>query len=289
MVNRKTAASKKSASTSTAKKATAPVVDQKSRAANDAPVVESTVAANAEPVAAKAPKAAPKPKEEFLVKLRSKGDLLKALKADGVLFLENGLWRLDPGREDKKVHRVSKRRAVAFRQAEIVLPTTQPGSRANSFVLNLAKAAEVGSAEERREGYSGSSGPQSGGEEVIVQTIPTDKASAQLAFRISGRKTRDDWRSLVPVAWFRPDVRDSVPPVLHLPNCETTISPARMCINILAGCDELDWRDWWLWKQGFWSDEQYRLALEANEASRQETREALRSAYAWEAQRRLRS
>jgi hypothetical protein len=146
-------ASKKSTSTK------APVVDKKMAAAND--VQPSTVAAAASVTPAKAAvalnqekslrpevaaklkeKAAPKPKEEFLTKLRSKGDLLKALKAGGILYLENGLWRLDPGREDKKVHRVSKCRAVAFRAAELILPTAQAGGRP-AYVLNLAKANEA--------------------------------------------------------------------------------------------------------------------------------------------------
>lgn len=149
----------------TTTKATAPKVDKKMAAANDAQPETLTAAANVTPEnagvalnqeAALKPevveklkdKAAPKakaelkPKEEFLVKLRSKGDLLKALRAGGILFLANGLWRLDPGREDQKVHRVSKRRAVAFRAAEIIVPTTQAGIRPNAYVLNQAKAAE---------------------------------------------------------------------------------------------------------------------------------------------------
>jgi hypothetical protein len=110
--------------------------------ANAAVALNQETALKPEVAAKLKEKAAPKPKEEFLTKLRSKGDLLAALKAGGILYLENGLWRLDPGREDKKVHRVSKRRAAAFRAAELVLPVTQPGARAHSFELNQAKAAE---------------------------------------------------------------------------------------------------------------------------------------------------
>jgi hypothetical protein len=123
---------------------------------------------------------------------------------------------------------------------------------------------------------------------VITPTIRNDKAADKAAFRISGR-TRGDWENLVPSVWFRPDFRDSVPPVLHLPNGGTTISPVRMCINVLAGYDELDGRDWALWRQGFWGDEQYEQALAANEAARKRTHVALVSAYAWESRRKGRS
>jgi hypothetical protein len=121
-----------------------PPVDFKSAAANDGPEKSAQPTAATPTASTKKEKAAPKPKEEFLVKLRSKGDLLAALKAGGILYLENGLWRLDPGREDKKVHRVSKRRAVAFRAAELILPTTKDTrGHDNAFTLNLAKAAEA--------------------------------------------------------------------------------------------------------------------------------------------------
>jgi hypothetical protein len=123
---------------------------------------------------------------------------------------------------------------------------------------------------------------------VITNSTLTAKAADQAAFSISGTKTRGDWENLVPVAWYRPDLRDSIPPVLYLPSGATTISPVRMCLNVLAGYDELDWRDWNLWRQGFWSLEQYEAALQANEAGREETRKRLLSAYAWEAERRMR-
>jgi hypothetical protein len=115
--------------------------------------------------------------------------------------------------------------------------------------------------------------------------VVADKAQLRLGFRISGR-TRDDWQNLVAITWYRPDLRDSVPPVLHLPNGDNTISPVRMCLNVLAGYDELDWRARNLWVQGFWSDEHYEAALESNEAGRRETRTALASAHAWESKRR---
>lgn len=162
----KTPAKKTASSTSTQKAVStqnpAPVrADHKMAAANDTQPETLTAAANVTPanaavalnqesalkpeVAAKLKeKAAPKVKEEFLTKLRSKGDLLAALKAGGILYLENGLWRLDPGRDDKKVHRVSKRRAVAFRAAELILPTTKDTrGHVNAYVLNLAKASEA--------------------------------------------------------------------------------------------------------------------------------------------------
>jgi hypothetical protein len=106
-------------------------------------------------------------------------------------------------------------------------------------------------------------------------------------FRISGG-TRSDWANLTIVQWFRPDLRDSVPPILHLPNGSSTISPVRMHLNVLAGYDELDARDWNLWRQGFWCDQQYEAALEANKVGREQTRKRLLSAYAWEAERRKR-
>jgi hypothetical protein len=132
MVNKKST-SKKSASTSTTPKTPAPVVDKKMAAAND-----DQPKAGATPAPTPAPTKAPK--QEFLVKLRSKGDLLKALKADGILFLENKLYRLDNGKGG--VHRVSKRRALAFIKAELVLPTSVDKSRGhhpNAWALNLAK------------------------------------------------------------------------------------------------------------------------------------------------------
>jgi uncharacterized protein (DUF4415 family) len=141
MKTKSTPASKKSA-----KKPVA--TDNKMAAANDVQPVAPVVEPKAEAAPKKAKKTV-KPKEEFLVKLRSKGDLLNALKANGILFLENGLWRLDPDRPDHKVHRVSKRRAVAFRAAELVVPTTQVGNRPNSYVLNLAKVAEAAAAEKK--------------------------------------------------------------------------------------------------------------------------------------------
>lgn len=136
MVNKKSTASKKSASTSTAPKS-APVVDKKMAAANDEQPVTAKAAA---PAPAKTPEKEKAPKQEFLVKLRSKGDLLKALKADGVLFLQDKLYRLDNGKGG--VHRVSKRRALAFIKGELVLPTSVENSRGhhpNAWVLNLAK------------------------------------------------------------------------------------------------------------------------------------------------------
>lgn len=162
MVNKKAAAAKStSASTKSSANSKAlvstkktPVVDKKMAAANDVqPVVEvpptPAPAPKAESTAAKTKKEKA-PKQEFLPKLRSKGDLLKALKADGILFLENGLWRLDPGRPDQKVHRVSKRRAVAFRSAELVVPTTKDArGHGNAFVLNLAKVAELEKSEKK--------------------------------------------------------------------------------------------------------------------------------------------
>lgn len=123
---------------------------------------------------------------------------------------------------------------------------------------------------------------------MITNSILTAKAADKAAFSISGRKTRGDWENLVPVAWFRPDLRDSVPPILYLPSGATTISPVRMCLNVLAGYDELDWRDWNLWRQEFWGDEQYEQGLAANETGRLETRKRLLSAYTWEAERRKR-
>lgn len=115
--------------------------------------------------------------------------------------------------------------------------------------------------------------------------VVADKAQLRLGFRISGGN-RADWQNLVAITWYRPDLRDSVPPVLYLPNGGTTISPVRMCLNVLAGYDELDCRARNLLEQGFWNDEQYESALKSHADGRRETRTALISAYAWESQRR---
>lgn len=119
---------------------------------------------------------------------------------------------------------------------------------------------------------------------MITPTVPTREARLSPGFRISG-ETRTDWDNLVPAQWFRPDLRDSVPPILHLPNGETTISPVRMCLNVLAGYDELDAHCRWLWEQGFWTTEQYVSSLMEHEAGRSAVRVALVTAYEWEAAR----
>jgi len=95
-------------------------VDFKTVAAGEKPEpqpVEKTPAAAPPKPEQKA--AAPKQQEFVGEKLRTKADVIGALKKGGRLKIDNGLWRLI--RVDGSKQRVSKRRAVVLRDQKVIV------------------------------------------------------------------------------------------------------------------------------------------------------------------------
>jgi hypothetical protein len=99
---------------------TTPKPDFKTAAADKTETGAPTEATPAAAPTKPEPKPAAPKQEEFVgEKLRTKSDVLGALKKGGRLKIENGLWRLI--RADGSKQRVSKRRAVVLREQKAII------------------------------------------------------------------------------------------------------------------------------------------------------------------------
>lgn len=113
--------------------------DAKMAAPNDKPEADTPKV-----VAEIGPKPEKAKRPKLAAKIRRKGDILAALKKDGLLYLDKGLYRLDV---EGIVHPVSKRRASALVKTDLVKPVAPGMSKGFVHAWQYNPASENSAAE----------------------------------------------------------------------------------------------------------------------------------------------